>query len=210
MPSVRAQIRSKSAWVLLLLALTAVQACNDDGRTLGEPTRTTVTVAPTSTTAMVATTAPTEFYAMAWWADGEAIPTNTGCDGDGLSPSLSWALVPAGATAIGIVAVDSSEILPDGSEYILWVAAGISPNATGIPEGSIPDDAIQGMNSAGGVGWVAPCPPAGETHRIDITVFALASTDAMKSGMSGNDMRAAIIDAAIDEFTISGSYSAPE
>jgi hypothetical protein len=33
---------------------------------------------------------------------------------------------------------------------------------------------------------------------------------AITSGMSGNDMRAAIIDAAIDEFTISGSYSAPE
>lgn len=209
----RAQIRSKSALALLLLSLTALSACNDDGRTLREPTLTTafVTTVPSTTTIGVEPTDYTDFYATTAWPDGGVVPVQNSCDGEGLSPSVTWGNVPANATAIGIVVTDSTDLLADGSESILWVAAiPLADFIAGIPEGGTPDQAVQGLNSAGGIGWVAPCPPAGKTHRIDFTVFAMRDATAITSGMSGNDMRSAIIDAAIDEFTVSGSYSAPE
>lgn len=213
MSSVRAQIRSKSTWVLLLLAFTTVQACNDDGRTLREPSLTTafVSTVPPTTSLGVESTASKDFYATTAWSDGGAVPMQNSCDGEGLSPSVTWGNVPSNSTAIGIVVTDSTDLLADGSESILWVAAiPLKDFIAGIPEGGTPDQAVQGLNSTGGIGWVAPCPPAGKTHRIDFTVFAMRDATAITSGMSGNDMRAAIIDAAIDEFTISGSYSAPE
>lgn len=213
MTLVRAQIRSKSALALLLLSFTTFQACNDDGRTLREPTLTTalITTIPTTTTVGVQSTDYTDFFATTAWPDGGVVPEQNSCDGEGLSPSVTWGNVPANATAIGIVVTDSTEILADGSEYILWVATiPLADSIAGIPEGGTPDQAVQGLNSTGGIGWVAPCPPAGKTHRIDFTVFAMRDAAAITSGMSGNDMRAAIIDAAIDEFTVSGSYSAPE
>lgn len=189
----------------------ALVSCNDDGRTLREPDSTTTVPVTLPTTTTVAPSVYDSFYAATQWPDGGAIPTRHGCDGEGLSPSLTWNLLPEATGAIGIAAVDSSNILKDGNEYILWVAViPMQVSRNGIPEGAVPDDAIQGMNSAGGVGWVAPCPPAGETHRIDITVFALPNANGVVSGMSGNDMREQIIGAAIDEFTISGTYSAPE
>lgn len=213
MTPTRAQIRSKSALALLLLSFTALSACNDDGRTLREPTLTTafVTTVPLTTTIGVEPTDYTDFYATTAWPDGGVVPIQNSCDGEGLSPSVTWGNVPANATAIGIVVTDSTDLLADGSEYILWVAAiPLADFIAGIPEGGTPDQAVQGLNSAGGIGWVAPCPPAGKTHRIDFTVFAMRDATAITSGMSGNDMRSAIIDAAIDEFTVSGSYSAPE
>lgn len=209
----RAQICRKSAFAVFILLFTTMQACNDDGRTLREPALTTAfvtTVTPT-TSLGVQSTENTAFYATTAWPDGGVVPTLNSCDGEGLSPSVTWGNVPANATAIGIVVTDSTEVLADGSEYILWVAAiPLTDSIAGIPEGGTPDQAVQGLNSTGGIGWVAPCPPAGKTHRIDFTVFAMRDAAAITSGMSGNNMRAAIIDAAIDEFTVSGSYSAPE
>lgn len=105
--------------------------------------------------------------------------------------------------------VDSTDIRGDGSESILWVAAGIPADALGISEGALPEGSLEGMNAAGGVGWLAPCPPSGETHRIDVTVYALNSMSGLSSGMSGSDMRSAIIAAAIDESSFSGAYTAP-
>lgn len=208
-----AKIRDKTALVLTLLSFAAVQACNDDGRTLREPTMTTafVTTIPSSSTSGVESSEYMGFYATTAWPDGGVVPRQNSCDGEGLSPSVTWSNLPANATAIGIVVTDSTDLLADGSESILWVAAiPLTDFIAGIPEGGTPDQAVQGLNSKGGIGWVAPCPPSGKTHRIDFTVFALRDAAAITSGMFGNDMRAAIIDAAIDEFTVSGSYSAPE
>ena len=74
MTPTRAQIRSKSALALLLLSLTALSACNDDGRTLREPTLTTafVTTVPLTTTSGVEPTDYTDFYATTAWPDGRA------------------------------------------------------------------------------------------------------------------------------------------
>ncbi len=180
---------------------------------MADPQATTIPSSSTTSTASTATTTtsvmPEGFYATGPWAPASAIPTRYGCDGEGLSPSLNWGGVPAGTSAFAVVVVDSTDIRDDGTESILWVAAGIPEDALGIPEGALPDGAVEGMNASGGVGWVAPCPPTGETHRIDVTVYALDTMVGISSGMSGNDMRSAIIAASIDESTFSGTYAAP-
>lgn len=192
------------------LSLIVLAACNNDGRTLDPPIQTTMPIASTSSTvATTATGVPAGFNATGPWAPAGEIPLRYGCDGEGLSPSLTWTGVPEGTNAFAVVAVDSTDIRDDGTESILWVAAGIPADALGVSEGALPDGSVEGMNAIGGVGWVAPCPPSGQTHRIDLTVYALVSMDGITSGMSGNDMRGAIIAAAIDESSFSGTYTAP-
>lgn len=42
-----------------------------------------------------------------------------------------------------------------------------------LNEGQLPEAAFEWPNSSGQAAWFAPCPPDGETHRYQFTVYAL-------------------------------------
>ena len=53
----------------------------------------------------------------------------------------------------------------------------IHPDIAVIKEGEVPAESQEGTNSAGSVGYTAPCPPpAGGQHRYFFTLYALDST----------------------------------
>jgi Raf kinase inhibitor-like YbhB/YbcL family protein len=72
----------------------------------------------------------------------------------------------------------------DGPEPLLhWMAYGIDPAATGLPE-NVPSPGHpggparmrQGLNARGTHGWAPPCPPrAGGIHHYHFELFALDS-----------------------------------
>jgi Raf kinase inhibitor-like YbhB/YbcL family protein len=115
--------------------------------------------------------------ASAAFSGGETIPRRYTCDGEGVSPPLSWSGVPGRARELVLVVEDR-----DADRFVHWTVLGISAAQTAIAEGSVPADAVETDNSFGERGWGAPCPPRGDgPHRY---VFALYATDA-RLGLSG-------------------------
>lgn len=102
-----------------------------------------------------------------------------GCEGDNLSPQLSWSNSPADTKSFAITAYDPDA--PTGSGWWHWVLinipATVNSLATGagnpekglLPEGSQTFKTDYGSKSFGGA-----CPPEGDkAHRYQFKVFAL-------------------------------------
>lgn len=101
-----------------------------------------------------------------------------GCNGENISPQLSWENPPAGTQSFAVTMYDKDA--PTGSGFWHWVMFNIPADvrelksgAGDITKGLAPKDAIQIKTDAGTPGYVGPCPPPGEPHQYLITVFAL-------------------------------------
>jgi hypothetical protein len=107
------------------------------------------------------------------FADGADIPARHTCDGEGVSPPLSWSNVPDGTESFALVVDD-----PDAPRkvWVHWVTWAIDGEERSLYEGIQPglDEFVQGRNDSGDNGWTAPCPPeADDAHRYEFHVFAV-------------------------------------
>lgn len=107
-------------------------------------------------------------------ANGE-IPVKFTCQGEDVSPALSWNGVPREAAGLALLCED-----PDapGGMWVHWVAYDLPPTLTGLPEAvpkraEIPGGGQQGVNDFGRLGYGGPCPPFGPHHRYTFRVYAL-------------------------------------
>ena len=102
-----------------------------------------------------------------------------GCEGENISPQLSWANAPAGAKSFAINLYDPDA--PTGSGWWQWVIFDIpasvnqlAENAGNIELNLAPKGAIQSLNNYGGYGYGGPCPPInGGIHEYIFTIYAL-------------------------------------
>ena len=102
-----------------------------------------------------------------------------GCTGNNVSPALSWSGAPTKTRSYAITMYDPDA--PTGSGWWHWVAYNIPASVTKLAAGAgdeskhlIPAGAAQGHNDGGTVGYMGPCPPAGDkAHHYHITVYAL-------------------------------------
>lgn len=106
--------------------------------------------------------------------DGDLIPKLYTCDGQDISPPLTWQDVPAEAQSFALVCDD-----PDapGRTWVHWVMYNIPSEARSLPEKVVPqpvlpDGTQQGRNSWPRTGYGGPCPPSG-THRYIFKLYAL-------------------------------------
>jgi Raf kinase inhibitor-like YbhB/YbcL family protein len=108
------------------------------------------------------------------FADGESIPERHSCDGDDLSPPLSWTVPPAGTVSLALCVDD-----PDAGRYPFthWLAWGLPPAAGGLGEGEAAPG--EGRNDFGAPGYRGPCPPPGKPHRYVFRLFALDAEPAL-------------------------------
>jgi Raf kinase inhibitor-like YbhB/YbcL family protein len=103
-------------------------------------------------------------------SNGGTIPARYTCDGKGVSPPLRWSRPPAGTRTMSFLVADPD--VPSGL-FMHWQAARIAPRAGSIAAGR--HFAHELRNDAGTRGWVAPCPPRGQSHRY---LFILKALDA--------------------------------
>ena len=106
--------------------------------------------------------------------NGGMIPSKYTCDGEDISPPLSWNGVPAETQSLALVSDDPDA--PAGI-WVHWVIYNIPPSETGLSE-NIPkenillNEAEQGINDFRTIGYGGPCPPGG-THRYFFKLYAL-------------------------------------
>ena len=102
---------------------------------------------------------------------GEFVPKKFTCDGENISPSLSWSGFPEETKSFAIVVKDPDA--PMGT-WIHWLVYNIPKNKTSIKQGEIPG--IEVANDFKKEHYGGPCPPSG-THRYYFIVYALDTED---------------------------------
>jgi Raf kinase inhibitor-like YbhB/YbcL family protein len=139
---------------------------------------------------------------------GDVIPREHTCDGDDLSPALSWSEVPLERRSLALVCDDPDA--PRGT-WIHWVlynlpaeSAELSPGIPTIPE--LPSGARQGRNDSGDIGYGGPCPPPGKPHRYYFRLYALDIMLSLPHGVSRAELDRAMADHILDQATLMGVY----
>lgn len=112
------------------------------------------------------------------FAGGGNIPATHTCDGNDVSPQLSWSGIPPGAKSLVLIVDDPDAPDPAAPKmtWVHWVLYNIPPTATGLAKGVAPHDlppgTREGMNDWKRTGYGGPCPPIG-THRYFHKLYAL-------------------------------------
>lgn len=128
-------------------------------------------------------------------------------DGVDVSPPLQWSSVP-GATQSLVLIADDPEA-PRGT-FVHWVIYNLPPDTRRLPEDvlkreTLPSGAAQGVNGAGRVGYMGPCPPGG-THRYFFKVYVLDRDLDLGGGATKEDLLDAMEGHILAEGRLVGTY----
>lgn len=182
-----------------LLAATVGGCSTNDGRDMQAPKDgQTETIGIATTTVAGQTT----LTLTAPWQDGAVIDKRYTCDGENVSPALSWTGAPADVSAWALVLTDT-----EAPTFSHWAAANIDASAGSVAEGFTDDLVAVAMNSDAQPAYTGPCPPAGTTHRYVLTLYALSQVLEAQNGDPAPSLRAAIEAAAVATAQVSFSYS---
>jgi hypothetical protein len=106
---------------------------------------------------------------------GEMIPSEYTCDGENVSPPLTWGDVPEGTMSLALVMEDIDSVEGTWSHWVLY---NLPPAVKALPEAVAPSETLiaggsQGHNDFDELGYGGPCPSDGETHRYVVRLYAL-------------------------------------
>ncbi len=163
------------AWLLAIALLAApVTGCaTDGGQGSGEVSVTSAVLQP-----------------------GEPIPREYTCDGANRSPPTDVTGLPGGTETVALIVDDPDA--PRDEPFVHWLVWNVpaSGGTAQFPEGSVPQQAVEGTNDADSVGYTGPCPPSQDgAHTYRFTAYALdrsldtgegAARDALESAMDGH------------------------
>lgn len=195
-------------------------ACSSDGREMNPPLPNQVqtiiddTAAPTVIDgSLESTTAPPDVFTLvAPWNDGDVVPIEYTCSGDGTSPPLSWFAAPIETQSFALVVTDLDSNGPTGDPLVHWVVANIDPFVTQLDAGSAPLGAVQAINDLvppdlAIAGWSPPCPPLGDTHTYAVTLHALSQRLDLPDATPAADLVRAIELASLASTVVFGTVT---
>jgi Raf kinase inhibitor-like YbhB/YbcL family protein len=117
--------------------------------------------------------------------NGGAMPSRYTCEGEDVSPPLTWAGVPETARSLVLIVDDPDAPDPKAPKmvWVHWVLCNIPPDISGLPEATpsakLPPGTVEGLNDWKRTGYGGPCPPMGR-HRYFHKLYAL---DTLLEGM---------------------------
>jgi Raf kinase inhibitor-like YbhB/YbcL family protein len=136
--------------------------------------------------------------------DGDSIPEKFTCDGEDVSPPLSWEPFE-GAEEYALVVSD-----PDapGGRFVHWVVFGLPAERTKLEEDAPVPKKNTGTSSFDTNEYRGPCPPEDDDpHRYEFTVYALAGAPAdIEPGTGAAELLAAMEASVIASGTLTGTY----
>lgn len=135
------------------------------------------------------------------YADGERIPVEFTCDGEGTQPSYTVSGLPSGTMSIAVV---MEAAVPQGV-FTHWVQFDMPP------ESEIPQEAIDvgtlGSGLFGALGYAPPCPQGDALGVYTLQVFAADSLVGMAEGASKGALLGALEGRVIGIGELVGEYS---
>ena len=140
--------------------------------------------------------------------NGKDIPKKFTCDGEDVSPALSWTDPPPGSKSFALIADDPDA--PRGT-WTHWVLFDLPSTTTTLPEGvpkvgDLPGGGRQGVNDFSKIGYGGPCPPPGKPHRYFFKLYALDSQLNLKAGASKQEVEQAMQNHILGKTELMGKY----
>jgi len=135
--------------------------------------------------------------------EGAMIPRKNTCDGENISPSISWSGIPAGTKSIAIIMDDPDA--PMGT-WVHWVLFNLPAETTQLAENSHATG-VEGINDFNKIGYGGPCPPKGSNHRYYFKVYALDSVLVLEKGSSKKALEKAMQGHILAKGELVGKYS---
>ena len=140
--------------------------------------------------------------------EGSKIPTKYTCEGQDVSPALTWGESPVETQSFALIVDD-----PDAPVGVFthWVIFNIPSDsrqlAEAIPtQAQLPSGALQGKNDFGRIGYGGPCPPSGRPHRYRFTVYALDQSLDLDAGASKKQVLDAMRGHILAQGQLTGTY----
>jgi Raf kinase inhibitor-like YbhB/YbcL family protein len=107
------------------------------------------------------------------------IPSKYTCEGEDLSPALSWSDPPKGTMVYALIVDDPDAPDPRAPKmtWVHWVLYNLPTGTQALKEGiamkELPQGTEEGINDWGNTGYGGPCPPIGR-HRYYFKLYALS------------------------------------
>lgn len=146
------------------------------------------------------------------FANEASIPQRYTCEGQNVSPPLTWTGVPAETRSFALILDDPDAPDPRAPKrtWVHWVVFGIAPSARGFAEdvakNGLPEGAREASNDWNHAGYDGPCPPVGR-HRYFHKLYAL---DVALTGLDGKSTKAEVEHAmqghVIAQVSLMGTY----
>ena len=138
------------------------------------------------------------------FAQGESIPVKYTCDGQDISPPLSWSDPPEGTQSFILISDDPDA--PVGT-WDHWVIFNLPAETRELPEqATLPGGTQDGQNSWGRTGYGGPC-PSGGTHRYFFKLYALDTMLDLAAGANKKQLLQAMEGHILAQAEVMGTYS---
>jgi len=135
--------------------------------------------------------------------EGADIPRKYTCDGEDLSPPLSWSGIPQDALSLALIADDPDA--PVGT-WVHWVLYDIPPDREGLSAG-VQGVGTEGVNDFRRFGYGGPCPPKGKPHRYFFKLYALDIELKLPAGATKEQVEQAMQGHILAQGQLMGKYS---
>jgi len=139
------------------------------------------------------------------------IPARFTCDGEDISPPLSWANIPKEACSLALIVDDPDAPDPRAPRvtWVHWIVYNIPPTVLQLPAAAgpnhLPQGAIEGINDWHRSSYGGPCPPIGR-HRYFFKLYALDTLLTDLHRPTKARLEAAMRGHVIDHAEIIGTY----
>ncbi|OAI49141.1 hypothetical protein AYO45_03290 [Gammaproteobacteria bacterium SCGC AG-212-F23] len=139
------------------------------------------------------------------FSDNAKLPAAYTCDGENVSPELSWTNTPNGTKSFTLVLTDPDA--PQGTFYH-WILYNIPSDTQSLARSIeiLPGDTLLGKNSTGQTNYFGACPPQGTQHHYIFTLYALDISLNVTAGMDGPSLLATIKNHILKTTTLTALY----
>lgn len=129
------------------------------------------------------------------------IPIKYTCDGDDVSPPLTFHDIPPNTKSLALIADDPDA--PRGT-FDHWIVWNLKPDTSSLSEGA--KVLNQGVNGFGVASYRGPCPPRGAPHRYFFKLYALDILIDLPEGISKKELEEYMEGHVIGKAELVGTY----
>jgi Raf kinase inhibitor-like YbhB/YbcL family protein len=143
------------------------------------------------------------------FSPNESIPKKFTCDGNNVSPQLSWTGSPHTVQSFALVMDDPDA--PAGT-WVHWILYNLPLDSWELtenvpPREQLPNGARQARNSFNQIGYGGPCPPPGKPHRYFFKLYALDIKLRLRPNPTKADVERAMQTHIVAQAELIGLYS---
>ena len=141
--------------------------------------------------------------------EGERIPDKYTCEGEDISPQLSWRDAPEGTKSFVLICDDPDAPMGTCDHWLIY---NIPADSEGLSEAvptdeSLTDGSKHGLNSWKNTNYGGPCPPPGNPHRYFFKLYALDTMLPLTSEVNKSSLENTMQDHILEEAQLMGTFS---